>query len=304
MFQLSTRGSALARWQAETTAELLGQAYAELSPELLIVRSAGDQDQTSRLAQFGRIGIFTVEVDKAVSDGRAQVAVHSLKDMLTTLTDGLVLAGVLARGPVEDALITSSGKTLEQLPSGARIATGSARRRALLLAQRPDLQIVEIRGNVDTRLAKLEAGDADAIVLARAGLVRLGLADRITEVLDPEVFVPAVGQGIVGWTCRADDAATRTQLRGISDLEAFDAALAERAFLRALRGGCNVPACAHARAVENALALHGKVLALDGTTVIEGRVRGSRDDAEALGRELAQDLIDRGAAPLIEAARV
>lgn len=304
MFHLSTRGSALARWQAETTAGLLAQAYSGLAPELLVVRSAGDQDQTSRLAQFGRIGIFTVEVDKAVTDGRAQVAVHSLKDMLTTLSDGLVLGGVLPRGPVEDALIAPSGKTLAELPEGARVATGSARRKALLLAQRPDLELVEIRGNVDTRLKKLADGHADALILARAGLVRLGLAEHITEVLDPQTFVPAVGQGIVGWTCRADDEATRAHLHGVSDLEAFDAALAERAFLRALRGGCNVPACAHARATENALALHGKVLSLDGQTVIEGRVAGTRDRAEALGDELAQDLIARGAAPLIEAARV
>jgi len=300
---LATRKSRLALWQAEAARALLAAAHRELDVELVQVASAGDRDATTELARFGRIGIFTVEVDRAVLDGRARAAVHSLKDLPTELADGLVLAGVLARGPVEDALVARGGATLDGLPRGARVATGSRRRAASLLRLRPDLEIVDVRGNVETRLAKLDAGEADALVLARAGLVRLGLAERITEVLDRERSLPAVGQGIVGLVCRADDADARRRLAGISDLEARDEALAERAFLAELRGGCSIPVGGHARAVEAGLALRGRVLALDGSRAVEGSIHGARDDAVALGSELARRLLAEGAGELIEAAR-
>jgi len=300
---LATRKSPLALWQAETARSLLAAAFPRLEVELHPVQSSGDANQKDALARFGRIGIFTVEVDRAVLDGRAHAAVHSLKDMTTTLLEGIELAGVLPRGPIEDAWVARDGARIEQLAPGARVATGSLRRAAMLRALRPDLEIVGVRGNVDTRLAKLDAGAAEAMILARAALVRLGLERRITEVLDTERFLPAVGQGIVGLTCRVGDADTSGKLGAISDLEAFDEARAERALLAALHGGCNVPAGANARAVESALSLRSRVLSPDGRTVVEGRIQGPRHRAEELGRELALDLLERGAAELIESAR-
>jgi hydroxymethylbilane synthase len=302
-FHLATRGSALALWQAETTKALLEAAYPDLDVDLVRVKSSGDERTDVELAKFGRIGIFTVEVDRAVHDGRARSSVHSLKDMTTTLDEGLMLAGTLERGPTEDALVTRTGATLEELPEGARVATGSRRRAAMALAARPDLEIVGIRGNVETRLAKLDTGEADALVMARAGLLRLGLGDRVAQVLDKERFLPAVGQGIVGLVCRRDDDEARAKLFAISDVEAWDEAHAERALLAELRGGCNVPVGGHARVAENALSLRARVLALDGSRAIEGEIGGRRDEAVELGRELARRLIEKGADELIEAAR-
>lgn len=300
---LATRKSRLALWQAETARATLQAAYPGLAVELLPIASAGDQDTQSALERFGRIGIFTVEVDRAVLDGRAHAAVHSLKDMTTELQDGLVLAGTLPRGPVEDALVAPAGQTLAELPRGARLATGSRRRAAMVRALRPDLELVGIRGNVQTRLRRLAEGAAEAMLLARAGLVRLGLEEHLTEVLDTGRFLPAVGQGIVGLTCRASDHETHRKLLATSDLEALHEGLAERGLLRELRGGCNVPIGAHARVVESALHLRARVLSLDGTRAIEGQLTGSRDQATALGTLLARELLAQGAGELIEAAR-
>lgn len=300
---LATRKSPLALWQAETARTLLAAANPADEVELLGIESSGDKNQTEELARFGRIGIFTVEVDRAVLDGRAHAAVHSLKDMTTTLLDGLELASVLQRGPARDAWIAPSGTELDALAPGARVATGSLRRAAMLRALRPDLEVVNIRGNIDTRLAKLAAGAAEAMILACAGLERLGLAHHITTPLDLERFLPAVGQGLVGLTCRADDETTHTRLRRIADVEAWHEAQAERALLRELRGGCNVPVGAHARVVENTLSLRARVLSIDGTESIEGEITGQRDVAPHLGRLLAKDLAKRGAEALIEAAR-
>ena len=302
-FRLATRTSPLARWQAETAATCLRAAFADLAPELVPVESSGDLDQRSALARFGRIGIFTVEVDRAMLEGRAECAVHSLKDLTTELFEGTMLSGVLGRGPVEDVLVSRGGEPLAELPRGARVATGSLRRRAMLLAQRPDLVCVEMRGNVNTRLEKLARGDAEAMVLARAGLERLGLAERATEVLDTQRFLPAVGQGIVGLVCRGGDWTNHERVQAIRDLEAWDEALAERACLRTLRGGCNVPVGAHARAVEGSLHVRSRVLALDGSRAIEAELTGPRTDAESLGTSLGRELLARGAGDLIEAAR-
>ena len=302
-FLLATRSSPLALWQANATATLLSAAWGDLAPEPLHITSKGDADQTSALSRFGRIGIFTVEVDRAVVEGRARCAVHSAKDMVTELQDDVMLSGVLPRGPVEDVLISRGGETLDQLPEGARIATGSLRRKAMLLAKRPDLEFVEMRGNVDTRLRKLGEGQAEAIVLARAGLERLGLDAAISEVLPADQFLPAVSQGIVGLVCRRGDWDSHERVQAIRDMEAWHEALAERSFLRTLRGGCNVPVGARARAIENTIALTGRVLSVDGRTAIEGQVSGPRDSAETLGRALGEQLLADGAAALIEAAR-
>lgn len=301
--RLATRGSPLALWQAQAAAAALRAAYGGLETELVEIHSRGDQDQTSALQRFGRIGIFTVEVDQAVLDGRAEVSVHSLKDMTTTLHEGMALSGVLGRGPIEDVLVAREAASLADLPSGARVATGSLRRRAMLLALRPDLVPVEIRGNVHTRLEKMRSGQCEALLMARAGLQRLGLQGMITEVLDTERFLPAVGQGLVGLCSRHGDWAASAKLAAVRDMEGWHEALAERALLRGLRGGCNVPAGAHARVVENQLLLRAKVLSLDGRESLEGRIVGPRDEAEGLGAALAQDLLAQGAQRLIDAAR-
>lgn len=302
-FLLATRGSKLALWQAETTRALLAHARPELDVELVILQSSGDQDRTSDLSRIGRTGVFTAEIDDAVLSGRAHAGVHSLKDVPTSLPAGLVLASTLARGNHEDALVSRDGKTLAQLPQGAKVASGSVRRVALLRRARPDLVITGIRGNVDTRLAKLHAGEADATVLARAGLERLGLAKHITELLGAPRFLPAVGQGIVGLACRVDDAATQRTLAGIGDPEAFAEAHAERALLAELHGGCNAPVGALARARENALSLRAIVLSLDGREALEDEITGPVERCVELGRELAARLASRGAKRLIEAAR-
>jgi hydroxymethylbilane synthase len=301
--RLATRGSPLALWQAQASAKALAAAYSGLEVEIVAISSRGDQDQTSALQRFGRIGIFTVEVDAAVLDGRADASVHSLKDMTTSLQAGMALSAVLGRGPVEDVLVAKTGQRLMDLPAGARVATGSLRRRAMLLALRPDLQPIEIRGNVHTRLEKLRSGQCEALLMARAGLERLGLKQAISEVLDTERFLPAVGQGLVGLCSRSGDWEVSARLATVRDMEGWHEALAERALLRALRGGCNVPAGALARVVENRLLLRARVLSLDGREVIDGQIVGPRDEAEGLGMALAQDLLGRGAERLIQSAR-
>jgi len=300
---LATRGSALALWQAEATSHVLRAGSADTSVEILTVKSGGDTDQTTDLARFGRTGIFTAEVDDALLSGRAQIGVHSLKDVPTTLPDGLVLGGVLPRGPAEDVLVSREGLSLDALPMGARVATGSVRRAAMLRRLRPDLEFVAIRGNVDTRLVKLARGEADALVLAHAGLERLGLASRITQIFSKEQCVPAPSQGIVALVCRADDAAVRRLLERVRDRDAMAEALAERALLHALHGGCNAPIGAHARAHEKTLTLHARVVSLDGRECLDDHIEGSVDDAEALGLALAQLLAARGAKRIVDAAR-
>ncbi len=300
---LATRGSALALWQAEATSRALRAGRSDLEIDVLIVKSSGDRDQTTDLSRFGSTGIFTAEVDATLFEKRAHVGVHSLKDVPTSLPDGLVLGGVLMRGPIEDVLVAREGKRLADLPRGARVATGSVRRAAMLRRLRPDLEIVAIRGNIDTRLAKLDRGEADAIVLAHAGLERLGLAARITQVFTRDESVPAPGQGIVGLIRRVDDDASRRHLDRICDRETAAEALAERALLHALHGGCNAPLGAVARARDNALSLTACVLSLDGTECVEDSIHGSIDDAEALGRALAERMAAAGAKRLVDAAR-
>jgi hydroxymethylbilane synthase len=300
---LATRGSPLALWQTEEVRRLLREAHPSAEVELSILKSTGDRDDRLDVSSLGRTGVFTVEIDRSVLEGPSDAGVHSLKDMMTSLPEGLVLAGTLARASAQDALVSRDERRLDDLPRGARVATGSLRRAAMLRRARPDLEIVPIRGNVETRLAKLAQGEADALVMAVAGMERLGLRDRITEVLAAPAFLPAVGQGIIGITCRAADEATAKTLAAISDREAWAEALAERALLHALRGGCNAPIGAWARAVENGISLRACVLAVDGSRSIEGERAGSIADAERIGRALAQDLEARGAAALIDAAR-
>lgn len=297
---LSTRASRLALWQAHTTRDALRTAWPELDVEVLRVDSKGDQDRSTELARFGRIGIFTVEVDRALLDGRAQVAVHSLKDMTTTLQEGTRLAAVLPRGPVEDVLV---GATLDALQPGMEFATGSLRRGAMLCAAVPGLRIVPSRGNVPTRVERARADGGTPTVLARAGMERLGMAGLYDQVLDTCDFVPAVGQGIVGLVIRSDDDEAAERIAALDCAESHARALAERALLRAMHGGCNVPLGAHATIEDGQLLLRARVLSADGTEELRGERLGRSTDAEDIGRALADELLTQGADRLVAEAR-
>lgn len=296
---IATRGSPLALWQAHEVKSRLEKVHEGIDVAIHVARTEGDRIQDRPLEELSATGVFTKEVDACLAAGEADVAVHSLKDQLTTLPEGVCLGMVLPRGPVEDALVSTSGDGIASLPPGARVATGSLRRRAQILRARPDLELVDIRGNVDTRLRKLDDGAADALVLARAGLERLGLGDRITEVIETSLVLPAVSQGIVGVTCREDDERTRAVLKAADDPVTHACAAAERAWLRRLGGGCNVPAAAHAVVAHDRLLMRARVLDPDGRDAIESDDGGEVDAAESIGSALADVLIDRGAIELV-----
>lgn len=299
-FLLSTRGSDLALWQARTTLTGLQEAWPDLDVDLLRVDSRGDQDRSTELARFGRIGIFTVEVDRALLDGRARVAVHSLKDMTTTLQEGTRLAAVLPRGPVEDVLV---GADLNALKAAGTLATGSLRRGAMLRAAIPGLELTPSRGNVPTRVERARSQGGVPTVLARAGILRLGLESVIEEVLDPLEFVPAVGQGIVGLVIREEDDEAASHLMPLNCVETHARALAERALLRAMHGGCNVPLGAHASVDGKNLSLRARVLSADGSEEIRAERSGEISSAETIGEDLAEELLSQGAGRLVKEAR-
>jgi hydroxymethylbilane synthase len=293
--RIGTRGSALALWQAEhvkARLEALGHAVA-----LSVITTTGDRVQDRRLDSVGGKGLFLKEIEEALLAREVDLAVHSLKDVPTALPAGLALVAYLERADPRDALCSAAGARLDQLPAGASVGTTSLRRRSLVAALRPELRLEDLRGNVDTRLRRLREGRFDAILLAMAGLTRLGRAAEVTEALDPRRFVPAPGQGVIGLECREDDAAVRDAVAPLHHAETARAAAAERAFLAALGGGCNVPLGAHAFTVEGALELVGFVASLDGKSLLRGERRG--DDPAALGRALADELQAQGARALI-----
>jgi hydroxymethylbilane synthase len=297
--RIGTRGSPLALWQANHVAQRLRSLDPALRIELVEIQTTGDRDRDSSLAQIGGQGVFTKEIQRAVLDRRADVAVHSLKDLPTQAVEGLTLAAVPARGPTGDAFISRRYHPFDEMPSGATVATSSSRRRAQLLNRRPDLRLVEIRGNVETRLRKLSTDNLDALILAEAGLERLELADRITEILDPAWMVPAVGQGALGLECRSEDAACCALLTNLDDPSTHQVILAERALLRGLGGGCQLPIGAEGTLQQGRIALRGVVLSPDGQSRIEERIVGSANQPEALGIHLANALIRRGADGLL-----
>jgi hydroxymethylbilane synthase len=283
-------------WQANYVASLLARSCA---PQLVEIETEGDQVRDVPLAQIGGQGVFTKEIQRALLDGRVDVAVHSLKDLPTLPVEGLVLAAVPPRGPSGDVVVSRRHRTFDSLPPGAVVATSSLRRRAQALNRRPDLRLVDIRGNVETRLRKLAEQDLDALILAQAGLERLGLGEAITEVLDPSWMVAAVGQGALGLECRAADAATLALLQGLNDPATRHAVFAERAMLLALGGGCQVPIGGHAEVRGSELALRGTVLPPDGKQRIAATITGPAEHAETLGRQLAAVLLAQGARELL-----
>jgi len=302
--RLATRGSALARWQAEWVADRLRSL--DRAVQLVPISTHGDRQQKGPIGAIGSQGVFTKEVQAAVLEGRADLAVHSLKDLPTDEVPGLCLAAVPERGPAGDVLVSPRHRRLADLPEGAVLGTGSVRRRAQLLHGRGDLRVEDVRGNVDTRLRKLDAGRYDALVLAEAGLRRLGLAVRITEPLALSVVLPAVGQGALGLETRADDQALRDVLSALDHPPSRAAVRAERAMLAALEGGCLAPIAAWGRLEDGALVLTGRVLHPMGTAMLETTATADvtrPEPPEQLGRRVAEELIAQGAAELIRASR-
>ena len=294
--RLATRGSPLALWQAHHVQGLLAPVVA---CELVLIETHGDRDQATALSAMGGFGVFTKAIQQALLDGRADVAVHSLKDLPTLTTDGVELVATPERGPTGDAFVSERFATFDELPHGATIGTSSLRRRAMLKHRRPDLNLVELRGNVETRLRKLHDQNFDGIVLAEAGLVRLGLASHIREVLPQDWLAPAVGQGAIGLEAHSGDDRTRRLLEGIMHGETWARVTAERAMLSALGGGCLVPIGVLSRIVGDRLELQGFVLSLNGRRRIVASHAGPASTPLAVGQECAAKLADEGAAELL-----
>lgn len=297
VLRIGTRGSPLALWQAHAVQAALAAAL-EVEPAAVavtIIRTSGDQIQDRALAEAGGKGLFTKEIEDALLDGQIDLAVHSAKDVATVLPQGLHLAGYLPRADVRDALILRAGAGLSDLPAGARVGTASLRREAQLRRLRPDLKVELLRGNVHTRLAKVQEGAFDATLLALAGLTRLGLADAASAVLDTSDFLPAVGQGAVAIECRIDDAATNAAIAAIACRDTGIALDAERAFLAALDGSCRTPIAGLARVEGARVRLHGLVMTPDGADAAEEEADAPLADAAALGTALGGRL--RASAP-------
>src|SRR6516165_417264 len=303
--RIGTRASALALWQAREVAARIAAQPDAPAVELVHIRTTGDQQADVPLWQVGGRAFFTREIGRALLAAEVDVAVHSLKDLPTQLDEGLVLAALLPRADPRDALVSRSGAALAQLPAGARIGTSSLRRRAFLARLRPDAIQLELRGNVPTRIERLQRGEYDAIVLAAAGLVRLGLARHVTEYLSVESFPPAVSQGVIGVCARSGDEATLRWLAALDERDARLAASAERALLRRLEGGCQVPLGALATVEGGRLTLMACVCALDGSRHLTANASApaAAAEAEPLGVRVAEELLGRGAGELMASER-
>ncbi|HET7273892.1 MAG TPA: hydroxymethylbilane synthase [Longimicrobiaceae bacterium] len=303
--RVATRGSELALWQAHFVESALLSRHSDLDVEVQVVATTGDRVQDVPLAQIGDRGLFTKEVDDALLDGRADIAVHSLKDVPTSVAAGLAISAITKRADSRDVLLCRDGSVtrLADLEAGARIGTSSLRRRAQLLARRPDLNVCDLRGNLNTRLRKLDDGDYDAILLAAAGVLRLGWEDRITEFLDPPDWLPAVGQGALAILARSGDDAVDDLVAPLGDRQTALCVTAERSFLRSLEGGCQVPIAGLALEHDGMLQLEGLVADLDGRTVLRDRIAGPTDAAVELGRDLADRLVKRGADDVLAEVR-
>jgi hydroxymethylbilane synthase len=297
--RIGTRGSALALWQARSIAEALREATG-IEPEIVVIKTSGDKFQQVSFSQIGTKGVFIKELEDALLEERIDLAVHSMKDVPTEMPEGLMIAAIGKREDVRDALLSSSGATLASLPQGARVGTSSLRRQSQLLYARRDLRLLELRGNVDTRIEKLKRGDYDAIVLAKAGLDRLGLSGNISQVLPHDVSLPAAGQGAIGIEARAGDAETMRVLARLEDAETRSAVTAERCALAGLGGGCQVPIGAWGRIENGKLLLDVVVLSPDGTQRMWEKDSGSPGEAEVIGKRVARKLRDDGAAALLE----
>ena len=297
--KIATRKSPLALWQAEHVADALRARNPGLGVELVAMRTSGDKLLDAPLARVGGKGLFIKELERALLDGRADVAVHSMKDVPVELPPELHLTVVMARADPRDALVSMRFGALDALPTGAVVGTSSLRRRCQLAAHRPDLRIENLRGGVDTRLRRLDDGDFDAIVLAVSGLERGGHGARVTEALDVATMLPAAGQGALGIECRRGDARVEALVAPLACPRSSACVLAERAFNRRLEGGCQVPIAAYAALEDGGMNLRGLVASLDGARVLRARVRGRVEDAEPLGAEAAAAVLEQGAGEIL-----
>ncbi|WP_158815225.1 hydroxymethylbilane synthase [Methylocapsa sp. S129] len=295
LLKIGTRGSPLALAQTHEVRRLLAAANGcdESRFAIVVIRTTGDMIQDRPLSEAGGKGLFTKEIDAAMLNGEIDVAVHSSKDLPTAMPEGVAIAGYLPREDVRDALVSVHADSIAALPPGATLGTASLRRQAQVRRLRPDIQTVLLRGNVETRLRKAEAGEVDATILAYAGLKRLGLAHRATAVLDIDTFLPAVGQGAIGLTARTNDAATHLALGRIVDADTGYALAAERAFLAVLDGSCRTPIAGHARVALGRISFRGMVLRADGSQIFEVEMNGATSDARKLGAEAGHDLLSR-----------
>lgn len=301
ILKIATRQSPLALWQAEHIRARLEVMHADLKVELVTFVTQGDKILDTPLAKIGGKGLFVKELEEALLDGRADLAVHSMKDVPMALPEGLTLAVICEREDPLDAFVSNTYNSFAELPHGAKVGTSSLRRKCQILKQRPDLEIIDLRGNVGTRLSKLDAGLYDAIILASAGLKRLGLADRIRHTLQPEISLPAVGQGALGLECRAADQAVLDLILPLLHDETDICVRAERAFNAYLEGGCQVPIACYASLNQGQLHIEGRVGSVDGATLLKVELKGTPEQAEQLGETLAQKLLEQGAGDLLKA---
>lgn len=299
--KIATRKSPLALWQAEHIKARLQVLHPTLNVELVTFVTQGDKILDTPLAKIGGKGLFVKELENALLDGRADLAVHSMKDVPMDLPDGLCLPVICEREDPADAFVSNHYQSIDELPQGARLGTSSLRRKSQMQAYRPDLSIIDLRGNVGTRLSKLDAGEYDAIILAASGLKRLGLAARIQQVIDTHLSLPAVGQGALGLECRVNDHAILELIAPLADAATDVCIRAERAFNKTLHGGCQVPIAGFAVLEGTEIFLQGRVGKPDGTVLLKSEVRGAAENAEALGQQLAQALLDQGAGSLLAA---
>ena len=301
VLKIGTRQSLLALWQSTHIAACLRKQYPECEVVLKKIVTKGDRILDVPLAQIGGKGLFTKEIEEDLLSGEVDLAVHSLKDMPTVLPEGLCLTAITERANVGDAFVSNDYACFEELPLGAVVGTSSLRRKAQLLAARPDLTIRDLRGNVDTRLRKLDEGLYDAVILAAAGLERLGHGDRIKAIIPSDVCLPAVGQGALAIECRTDDAEVRQMLDFLNDQPTVYATAAERAFLGLLEGGCQVPIGVHADVNGEQIKIEAIIAALDGSTVLRDTIEGAAVDAVALGQELGKKMLANGGQKILAA---
>ncbi|MDC9729445.1 MAG: hydroxymethylbilane synthase [Methyloprofundus sp.] len=299
--RIATRQSPLALWQAEYVAARLEQAHPGIKTELVKMVTKGDKILDAPLAKIGGKGLFVKELEQGMLDGEADIAVHSMKDVPVEFPEGLHLAIILPREDPRDAFVSNHYKSLEDLPEHAKIGTSSLRRQCQIAERFPNAEILSLRGNVNTRLSKLDAGDYDAIILAAAGLKRLGFTDRITQTLDSTVSLPAIGQGAVGIECRSDDAEVNALLAPLADAESTIRVSAERAMNERLNGGCQVPIAGFSEIKEGQLFMRGLVGEPDGSVIYRAEKTGAIEDAEKIGLAIADELLDSGAGKVLSA---
>ena len=297
---IGTRGSKLALWQAEHIAGRIRARYPEIEVTLKKIVTTGDKILDVPLAKIGGKGLFTKELENAMLSGEIDLAVHSLKDMPTELPEGLMLAAITTRADASDAFVSLRYKSLDALPQGAKVGTSSLRRRAQILKYRPDLQTIDLRGNLDTRIKKLENQKMDAIILATAGLKRLGLEQYITQILPIEICLPAVGQGALAIETRQNDSEVLSVLEFLNDSETIAAVTAERAYLREVQGGCQVPVGVHGEVNGDQLLLEATILKIDGTREVREQICGCCSEAEELGVKLAQQMLAAGGKEILD----